>query len=31
MSEWDILRKTYKIKDRIGAGSYGTVVMVKHR
>ena len=31
MSDWDILRKTYKIKNSIGAGTYGTVCLVKHR
>ena len=31
MSDWDILRKTYKIKQSLGAGTYGTVAMVKHR
>ena len=31
MSDWDNLRKTYKIKGNLGAGTYGTVALVKHR
>jgi serine/threonine protein kinase len=31
MSDWDILRKTYKIKGTLGAGTYGTVALVTHR
>jgi serine/threonine protein kinase len=31
MSDWDILRKTYKLKGNLGAGTYGTVALVKHR
>lgn len=30
-SDWDILRKTYKIKGKLGAGTYGTVIHAKHR
>ena len=31
MSDWSILRETYKIKSTLGAGTYGTVALVKHR
>ena len=30
-NDWQYIRKTYKIKEQIGSGSYGTVVRVHDR
>jgi len=30
-NDWQYIRKTYKIKEKIGSGSYGTVVRVHDR
>ena len=30
-NDWTTIRQTYKIKGHLGEGSYGTVVLAKHR
>ena len=30
-NDWTTIRQTYKIKGQLGKGSYGTVVLAKHR
>ena len=30
-NDWQYIRKTYKIKEQIGSGSYGTVARVHNR
>lgn len=31
MSDWEYIRKTYKLKEHLGSGTYGAVYKVRHR